>query len=446
MNKIKNYGFVPSPIDASHWMMLGASNLLKTVLQADGNWKPYMPVYEGQADVFETYGCTVFGTLNAYETLMKRKFGGEYNFSERFIYILANLVPPGSDPHLIAETIRKKGLIKQETLPMTSTLEEFKRPNPLTKELLTEGEKFLAEFGIGNDWVFTNNPSKEARIALLKEALTYSPVCVSVTAWYEKDGLFIDTGQPNTHWCLLVDLEKRGDEYYPIVLDSYDLILYGKSTQALKTLHPDHRILMAKRYGIEKQEVVQKQIGIIKQMLIALGELLGILKKNQMDNIPPVEIVAPVVESKPIDALVDIPQEDINQKYLWGTPEEVRHSCRVIMDEEGLMGEKVKIDGRIYSVKDFLCAVVKEESRFNPQAKGSINDDSTRDYGLCQFNTGKNSKGQAYWIGPGADFKDIDEVLNDPEKNIRIFIREYKKFGYPKWWSAYKSGAYKKWL
>lgn len=101
--------------------------------------------------------------------------------------------------------------------------------------------------------------------------------------------------------------------------------------------------------------------------------------------------------------------------------------------------------GLSWGAKQIITACIMQESRFHPDAKGPVNENGTRDWGLCQYNDGKNSKGQAYWIGPGADFASTEEVLNDPEKNVRVMIREYKK-GNIKRWSSYSTGAYKQWL
>lgn len=119
----------------------------------------------------------------------------------------------------------------------------------------------------------------------------------------------------------------------------------------------------------------------------------------------------------------------------WKTPKDARHSARVIMDEYGLR----------WAEKDLLCACIMQESGFKQSAVGKPNSNGTRDWGLCQYNDGKNKRGQAYWIGPGADFRDTDEALSDPEKNVRIMVREYRR-GNLKWWASYSTGAYKKWL
>lgn len=122
-------------------------------------------------------------------------------------------------------------------------------------------------------------------------------------------------------------------------------------------------------------------------------------------------------------------------KLKWDTPANVRHSVRVMCDEAGLS----------LAAKNIITACIQQESQFNTKAIGQPNRNGTIDYGLCQYNNGRNARGVPYWIGPGADFASIEEVLNDPEKNVRVMIREYKK-GNIRYWSSYSTGAYKKWL
>ena len=102
--------------------------------------------------------------------------------------------------------------------------------------------------------------------------------------------------------------------------------------------------------------------------------------------------------------------------------------------------------GLTWKEKDLLSACIQQESQFNPKAISPPNFNKSRDWGLAQFNDGKNkTTGKAYWIGEGAPFKDTNEVLNDPAKNVRIMCEQYKK-GNLKYWSSYVSGAYRQWL
>jgi len=169
----------------------------------------------------------------------------------------------------------------------------------------------------------------------------------------------------------------------------------------------------------------------LKQQLLKALAFLKTYKKPMPD--------APLEQPLPVP-----PPIETKQSLKWDTPADARHSARVIMDEMGLTGVVDRKTG--LKAKDLLTACIMQESGFNPKAIGRTNFDGTRDYGLAQFNTGKNKRtGQPYWIGPGAAFKDIEEVLNNPEKNVRIMVNEYKR-GNLRLWASYSTGAYKKWI
>lgn len=263
----KNYGFIPSLIDDTQYT-LGAGSLPKTVLQVNGSWKAYLPVYESQSEKFETYGCTVFGTINAIEILLNRLHQIQPNYSERFTYILAKVREPGADPHKITEIIRKNGVIDQSLLPMTQTYDEFIQPDPMTKELVDRAEEWLFTYDIKHEWVWTSYQGKENQLKLLKEALQYSPVCVSVSAWASDSKDLYYSNVPNNHWVVCFGVEGES----PLVFDSYD--------RSIKKLHPDHQIMMAKRYWIG-ESTRQVQINILYEWVKVLLEWVGLLKKKK---------------------------------------------------------------------------------------------------------------------------------------------------------------------
>lgn len=109
---------------------------------------------------------------------------------------------------------------------------------------------------------------------------------------------------------------------------------------------------------------------------------------------------------------------------LWDTPENVRHSVRVICDQEGLTPQQ----------KNDLTRTLHCESGFHtnaihPNLNGNGKVMST-DYGLCQWND--------YYHG-----KEItpDEALHNPEKAVRLMC-QYVKRGQLKLWVCYSSGLY----
>jgi hypothetical protein len=238
---MKPYGFVEPTIDATQYnrTLGGTSKLPLEVLAPDGQWDADKPVYEPQAEHYETWGCTDWGWLNAIEFYLHRKFGITANFIERYIYILAHIREPGADPHHIAEVIRHEGLIETGLDAVPPTYAEFIEPDPLPARLLVSGQHWLNRFSFTHEWVLDGSrtvPEEQTRI--LKENLRYSPLGISVTAWYEKDGVYIDGGAPNNHWCVLYGWTDRGWK----VFDSYD--------HSEKIVSFDHNIRFAKRFHI----------------------------------------------------------------------------------------------------------------------------------------------------------------------------------------------------
>ncbi len=158
--------------------------------------------------------------------------------------------------------------------------------------------------------------------------------------------------------------------------------------------------------------------------IIALKALL-VLKKIE-------PVIEPVKET-PKDVYEEVKEA---LKYDWSTPEKARHSVRVICDEHGLS----------LKLKNIVTACIMQESQFNPKAISPKNKNGTRDWGIVQINDGGNHLGVPYWIGPTRLFENTQEVLDNPEKGVRFMAKETKKYGYPKWWSSYSTGAYKKWM
>lgn len=408
MKKI-NYGFVRPKIDDTHYVLGGLGSLPKVVLQPDGQWDTYLPTYEPQyGGGWDTDGCTVWGTQNALETLVRKLCGREDNYSERFTYILAGIRPPGGDPHTVAETVRKNGLIPQTELPMTQNFNEFITPDPMLVEYLAKGKIWLNAFVFGHDWVYTKEPAKVDRIALIKEALTYSPVALSVTAWYQEGDVYVDRGQPNCHWCECYGWNDKGWK----IFDSYD--------QSMKIYSFDSSIEFAKRYSLVIKNK-EEQISKIKQLLTWLFMLLGFIEKHP-DAKATDEVTSAAVE--PVQPAIVPPAT----KYDWDTPILARHSTRVICDEESLTLEQ----------KNTLCATVGAESGWKPNAIGKPNTNGSRDWGIVQVN-------DKLWVGEGKAFPTTAYVLANPEECVRWMCTQWKA-GHRNWWMGYTSNNYKAYL
>jgi len=259
---LKDYGLVESLQELGAYIF-GDGNVPFLPYQPDGNWEPYLPKFEAQRDRFETYCCTVFGTLNCIETLYKKLYGIEPNYSERFTVLLSGLTgEKGTDPQIPCQSVKNDGLIDNALMPMTDTKEEFFDMDGITGSLRAKGLYWLQQHVFMHDWVWKGTrPSNY--IALLRNALKSSPLGVSVSAWNEVNGVYVsDKGSVNNHWCMLYKFDAEG---YPWVFDSY--------SHEKKKLSKDHNIRRAKRIYISNHKQAQVK-SIMEDLIATLKEYL----------------------------------------------------------------------------------------------------------------------------------------------------------------------------
>jgi hypothetical protein len=129
------------------------------------------------------------------------------------------------------------------------------------------------------------------------------------------------------------------------------------------------------------------------------------------------------LESQPIPPPVPAPPP----AYMWDTVDHIKHSVRVICDEEGLSLEQ----------KNTMFCTIWAESGFKLDAvnKNILHGQVVSvDYGICQWND------YYHWqeITP-------DEALHNPEKAVRLMCKYWKR-GQRNLWVGYKNGNYKRYL
>jgi hypothetical protein len=167
---------------------------------------------------------------------------------------------------------------------------------------------------------------------------------------------------------------------------------------------------------------------IASAVTIFLAFFFGIRKKEEpVDEIEYIPTL-PVPQPPPMPEPIPTPPAP---KYLWDTPENARHSVRVICDEEGLSVPE----------KNLITAVIAGESGFKNKAKLENKKEGkvwSTDWGICQIN-------DYFHIGPGKTFPSVKYVLENPDKVVRWMIKTYRA-GHLDWWVAYKNGSYKKYL
>ena len=83
-----------------------------------GDWTPYLPLGEWQRiDNVDLMACVTFSALNVLETLYYFKTGVRRNFSDRFTAKMSNTTPQGNYLYLVADSIRKDGLVDETDWP-----------------------------------------------------------------------------------------------------------------------------------------------------------------------------------------------------------------------------------------------------------------------------------------------------------------------------------------
>lgn len=287
MDKEKNFGFIPSVIDENTNFILGDGCLPKDIIFPDGHgWGAYLPKDEVQAkNGVETMACTIYGTLNALETLGRKKFGAQFqnDLSERYNAILAGIGPNGGDPHTACEVIRKYGVIPEVFLPFDATIttwQKYYSPNPVTLDLLKTGAHWMQKYLFGHEWCFIVTDSLQRKQLNIKEALKYSTVCVSLYAWSQHpDGLFYMDGNPN-HWVEIYDFVEG---QYWMAFDSY--------TQTHKKIAWDTNFGQGKRIHLELNAagIAEPQpvlpVGIIARILAFFRTRFGgIIDEYQQES------------------------------------------------------------------------------------------------------------------------------------------------------------------
>ena len=294
----------------------------------EGDWELYLPKYESQSDRFETNGCTVWGLQNQVETLSRFLYGQEPNYSERFNYLLTPVNPKkGVDPHKTYECCRKDGLIDQEYLPMTKTRSEFLDISDINGTLRAKGQYWLQQHDFKHEWL------DKTDVESLKEALKTCPLGVSVTAWYEQNGKYVDLGQRNNHWCLLYKIDAEGLH----VFDSYD--------HSKKVLSLDHKIKRAKRIWLNRRtktasmSMIQLLQEVIRRLTMK-STLISVTLDNLNSDLDPLNIVdnevACAITVSRLIQKIDPTFKDITGTWtLWDTLKKHPRCTKLLQPEPG---------------------------------------------------------------------------------------------------------------
>jgi len=284
---MKNYGLIfDKNKDPNAYVLGGFTSLPKIVLQPDGQWDAYLPEVERQNAIFETWNCTSYATNAVFEMLLRRLGSTLGDRSDRALALKAKTKPPGNDPHVVAQAAHDYGLVAETSLPyknLNNVDEYYSYKGGVEYQCDLEGQDFLMKYDVGHEYVINGGASKEERTKRMKEALQYSPLGVSVTAWNQTNGVYVDGGQPNNHWTAVYGWNDQGWKCF----DSYD--------STLKILSYDHKIEVVKRYLLSPS-TRKERLSMLAKILELLAQLLGLVQKSQPAPVVPVEPQQPPKE------------------------------------------------------------------------------------------------------------------------------------------------------
>lgn len=223
------------------------------IIRPDGQWDNDLPQREIQAFPWgESWACTVFGTENTLQILMKAKYGIEEEYTERYHSAIVGIRESyGGNPHDTSESIRKNGQLPYSLLPFEGvrSFEEFNSPKPMTAGHLARGRQWLDTWQYGHDWLGNFSASN------IKEALKRSPLGAGVCAWYFDSGrgvYYKPTGRKDNHW---VTIFGYVDGQYWKVFDHYDSLI--------KHLDWNYPFAFMKRYTLNKKDIGENEAGRI---------------------------------------------------------------------------------------------------------------------------------------------------------------------------------------
>jgi hypothetical protein len=190
-----NYLFLPNSglLDESLRPIeeIEGESLLGGELKAINNiadWRPFLPVHEQQySDIFDTYACTNFAATNQAEILGIYKYGKEYNYSDRFnskmsgtTYKVGNYASGA-----LSSLTQKHGIVTEDQWAwdkkiMTPEQYYSEIPQNIKDEALKWFDMWEASWGWHEATPYVHKKA-------LREALTYSPVGVSIPSASVRD-------------------------------------------------------------------------------------------------------------------------------------------------------------------------------------------------------------------------------------------------------------------
>lgn len=236
---MRNYGLTFEEIKKEDYVLGGFSRMPKEALQEDGDWTNHLPEKEFQnLNAIEPYACVAFTVLNCSEILIKRKYGEDTNYSDRFLAAISGTKEGGNSPQRVCEFLRKVGVVPQEVWPFNKSIDTFgKFYEDIPPKLYELAKEFNERWVFKHEYVPTNHKA-------ISEAITLSPLLVSAAAWFKRNGKYYrPEGLSDSHATTMF-YNREGE--FRRVFDTYD-------SPHIKDLEWESIPMVVKRFHIEKR-------------------------------------------------------------------------------------------------------------------------------------------------------------------------------------------------
>lgn len=130
------------------------------VRNQSGNWTPYLPAGERQANPTETMACVSFSLTNSIETQELFLTGKKVNYSDRWLAKASGTTGAGNYLNTVGSTVEEIGLVLESSWPTPPnyTWEQYYAdPTPAERQkLLAEGREWLKSHKLQHGQITTS--------------------------------------------------------------------------------------------------------------------------------------------------------------------------------------------------------------------------------------------------------------------------------------------------
>ena len=206
-------------------------------LQPNGQWESYLPRDEYQRYAWgDTMACVTYSFYNTVETLLKRKYNEQWDFSDRFTAKMSGTTKKGNWMYKVADSFVEDGFLSFLLWRNSgNNWDEYYSDIPQKKKDLAidNGNTFELSY----EWVEPTNSEN------IKEALRQSPLWIAIHAYGpKKNGVYQRAEGSINHCVEMFGYDEAGNW---LIKDHY----LGNE---IRKLAPDYLIGFAAKIDITK--------------------------------------------------------------------------------------------------------------------------------------------------------------------------------------------------